>query len=312
MMTRNNVASRDNFNIQQQRRIWGWIFLSPWIIGFLVFGLIPIIASLAFSFTDYNLISDDPIQFIGFDNYERMFSEEIVWTSLIVTARYAAIALPLAVILPVLLATLMNSKYLAGKRVIRTLFYMPYMVPAVSAVYIWGGVLNAETGWINRSLALVGINGPNWLFDIAWIYPALNIIGLWSIGNAMLITLAGLQGVPTELYEAAEVDGAGPFTRFRKITLPMISPIIFYNLIISVIGLFRYFDIPYILKEGSGDPDNATMFYNINLYKEAFVFQDMGYGATLAWLLFAVAMLSTMAIFISARYWVYYSAEEVL
>jgi len=311
MTTQTRTASDGGFNLQQQRRIWGWVFLSPWIIGFLVFGLIPIIASLAFSFTNYNLISDDPIEFIGFDNYERMFSEEIVWTSLIVTARYAAIALPLAIILPVLLASLMNSEYLAGKRIMRTLFYMPYMVPAVSAVYIWGGVLNAETGWINRSLALVGIDGPDWLFNIAWIYPALNIIGLWGIGNAMLITLAGMQGVPTELYEAAKVDGAGPLTRFRKITLPMISPIIFYNLIISVIGLFRYFDIPYILKEGSGDPDNATMFYNINLYKEAFVFQDMGYGATLAWLLFAIAMLVTIGIFLTARYWVYYSAEEI-
>jgi len=299
------------FNLQQQRRLWGWVFLSPWIIGFLAFGLVPIVASLAFSFTDFNLTSDDPMQFVGLENYRKLLDDPLVGISLEATAKFAAIALPLAVILPVLLAALMNSEYLSGKRFFRTLFYMPYMVPAVSAVYIWGGVLNSETGWINRSLELIGINGPNWLFDITWIYPALNIIGLWTIGNAMLITLAGMQGVPTELYEAAKVDGAGPLTRFRNITLPMISPVIFYNLIISVIGLFRYFDVPYILKEGSGDPNNATMFYNIHLYKEAFLFQDMAYGATLAWLLFAIAMVFTFAIFYSAKYWVYYNAEDV-
>lgn len=305
--TRNEKTS----SLMQRQRVWGWLFLSPWIIGFIAFMLLPIVTSLYFSFTDFNLTSDEPMEFVGFANYERMlFEDPIVGISLEATFKFAIIALPLAVILPVLLAALLNSEYLIGKPFFRTLFYMPYIVPIVSAVYIWGGVLNTDSGWINRMLESFGIQGPDWLFSEAWIYPALNVIGLWGIGNAMLITLASMQGVPTELYEAAKVDGANPVTRFRKITLPLISPVIFYNLIISMIGIFRYFEVPFILKEGTGDPGNTTMFINIHLYKEAFSFQDMGYGSTLAWLIFAIAMAFTLLIFASARYWVYYAAGD--
>ena len=305
--TRNDKTS----SLMQRQRVWGWLFLSPWIIGFIAFMLLPIVTSLYFSFTDFNLTSDEPMEFVGFANYERMlFEDPIVGISLEATFKFAIIALPLAVILPILLAALLNSEYLIGKPFFRTLFYMPYIVPIVSAVYIWGGVLNTDSGWINRMLESVGIQGPDWLFNEAWIYPALNVIGLWGIGNAMLITLASMQGVPTELYEAAKVDGANPITRFRKITLPLISPVIFYNLIISMIGIFRYFEVPFILKEGTGDPGNTTMFINIHLYKEAFSFQDMGYGSTLAWLIFAIAMAFTLLIFASARYWVYYAAGD--
>lgn len=318
------------YSLQQIQQIWGWIFLSPWIIGFLAFTLIPIAASLVFSFTDFNLNRPDNIQWVGFSNYTKLTIDPVLGlngpaigecfsslvsepkhlTALCTTFRFALIALPLSIILPVGLASLLNSKNLMAKRIFRTLFYMPYMVPAVSAVYIWGGMLNSGTGWINRFLGSIGVMGPNWLDDINWIYPALYIIGLWGIGNAMLITLASMQGVPTELYEAATVDGAGPFSRFRRITLPMISPVIFYNLVLSVIGLFRYFEIPYILKAGQGDPGGSTMFFNIHLYKTAFTFKDMGYGAAMAWLLFAMATVATLLLFFSARYWVYYAGGE--
>ncbi|MCI0712139.1 MAG: sugar ABC transporter permease [Chloroflexi bacterium] len=301
-----------SMSLEKQRQIWGWIFLSPWIFGFFVFTALPMVASLAFSFTDFDLNAADEINYVGLENYERLFTDPNVDNALWATAKFATIALPLAIGLPVLLASLLNSRFLVGKAIFRTLFYMPYMVPLVSATYIWGGVLNTETGWINRFLEeIVGIpNGPNWVYSTLWIYPALNIIGLWGIGNAMLFTLAAMQGVPTELYEAARVDGAGPFGQFRHITLPMISPIIFYNLILSVIGLFRYFEVPFILKEGSGDPGGATMFFNIHLYQTAFTFKEMGYGATLAWLLFVMAMGATILIFVTARYWVYYAAAE--
>ncbi len=230
-------------NVHRMRQIWGILFLSPWLIGFIFFTVFPMAASLFLSFTSYNLNEPEQINWIGLDNYHRMlFVDPVVGSSLAATARFAVIALPLSILLPVFLAALLNSKYLIGKPIFRTLFYMPYMVPVISAVYIWLGMLNSETGWINRILADVfGITGPNWLNDTTWIYPALNIIGLWGIGNAFLITLASMQGVPTELYEAARVDGAGPARRFRHITLPMISPVIFYNLVLSVIGLFRYF-----------------------------------------------------------------------
>lgn len=304
-------ASRTR-SMQRNRQIWGLVFLSPWIFGFLAFYLFPMVASLVLSFTNYNLNEPTQIDWIGMANYERMLTggDPLVGVSLTATFRFALIALPLALILPVLLAALLNSEYLAGKRFFRTLFYMPYMVPIISAVYIWQGMLNSETGWINRFLGEIGIAGPNWLNDTTWIYPALNIIGLWGLGNAFLITLASMQGVPTELYEAARVDGAGPLRRFRHITLPMISPVIFYNLILSVVGLFRYFEIPYILSQGTGRPGQSTMFLNIHLYKNAFVFKEMGYGSALAWLLFILAFIATALIFVTARYWVYYAAGD--
>lgn len=301
------------FTVHQMRQIWGMIFLAPWVIGFMLFTFFPILASLALSFTDYNL-NDGSIwnlNWIGFDNYVQMLTTDpLVATSLNATFRFGAIALPLSIILPVSLAALLNNKQVKGKRILRTLIYMPFMVPLVSGVAIWQGMLNSEAGWINRALAMIGVSGPSWLNDINWIYPAMNIMGLWGVGNAFLITLASMQGVPTELYEAATVDGAGPFRRFTNITLPMISPVIFYNLVLTVIGLFRYFEVPYILSQGTGQPGGATMFFNIHLYKTAFIFKDMGYGSALAWLLFAIAFTATVILFITSRYWVYYASGE--
>jgi ABC-type sugar transport system permease subunit len=296
--------------LARRKQLWGWLFISPWLIGLLVFTLLPMFASLIFSFTEFKLSDAQNIRFNGLDNYLQLFQDPNIPIALGATFRFALIALPLSLLLPVGLAALLNSEYLAGKRFFRIAFYAPYMVPVVSAAYIWSGVLNTDSGWINRFLGLFGIAGPNWLFSLDWIYPALNIVGLWGIGNAMLITLSSMQGVPTELYEAAKVDGASEWARFRHITLPMISPVIFYNLVLSVIGLFRYFEVPFILKEGTGDPGNATLFYNIHLYKTAFSFQDMGYGSTLAWFLFLMAFAATLFLFWSSKYWVYYASGD--
>lgn len=305
------VSTPIGMSTERRQQVWGWVFLSPWILGFLVFTLVPMVASLIFSFTNFRLSEPDNIQFIGLQNWQRLFNDPVLHTSIMVTLKFAVIALPLAIVLPVALATLLNAPYLKGKPFFRTLFYMPYMVPVVSAVYIWNGVLGTDTGWVNRLLGVFGIPGPNWMFSQVWIYPALTLVGLWGIGNAMLITLSSMIGVPTELYEAARVDGANGWTRFRKITLPLISPVVFYNLVLSVIGLFRYFEIPYVLKKGTGDPGNATMFINIHFYKTALaVEQNMGYGATLAWVIFAMAFAATLFIFATARYWVYYPSSE--
>jgi ABC-type sugar transport system permease subunit len=208
------------------------------------------------------------------------------------------------------LAGLLNSPLLKGKRLFLTLFYMPYIVPVVSVVFIWQSYLNEEAGWLNRLLALIGIQGPNWINSVEYIYPAMVLIGLWGLGNSLLITVAAMRGVPTELFEAARVDGAGPLTVFRKITVPMISPVIFYNLILAVIGIFRYFEIPYIIGRGQGQPGNATYFFSIHLYKNTFTYQDMGYGATLAWVMFVAALLVTIVLFLTSRYWVFYSSGE--
>jgi multiple sugar transport system permease protein len=269
-----------------------------------------VIASLGFSFTNFQLNKPEELRFVGLDNYIQLFHDPLLATSLSVTIKYAIIALPIAVILPIVLASLLNSKHLMGKHLFRTLFYMPYIVPLVSAVYIWQGMLNSETGWFNRFLDLFGIDGPNWVDSVTWIYPALVIISLWGLGNAYLITLAGMQSVPTELYESATVDGAGAWSRFRNITLPMITPVIFYNLILTVVDLFRYFEIPFILKGTTGNPGSSTWFFNMHFYKTTFTFLNMGYGSTLAWLLFLITLVVTLGLFYSARYWVYYASGD--
>lgn len=296
--------------LMREQKVWGWIFLSPWIVGFLAFTILPILASLVFSFTDFQLTRPGEIGFVGLKNYAKLFTDPLVKVSLGVTFKFALLSLPLAVGLPVLLAALLNSSYLRGRPLFRTLFYMPYVVPVVSAIFIWQGVLNADSGWLNRILGLVGLPGPNWLDSTTWIYPALVIIGLWGLGNAYLITLASMQAVPTAYYEAARVDGASGLARFRHITLPMISPVIFYNLVLSIIGLLRYFEIPFILSNGTGRPGDSTMFFNIHFYKTSFVFFDMGYGSALAWLMFAITLVATGILFFSARYWVYYAGSE--
>ncbi len=289
---------------------WGLVFLSPWLFGFLVFYLIPMAASFVLSFTNFNLNQPEKTQFIGLANYRQLLADPLVRRSLWITIRFMLVSVPISIAVPLGLAALLNAKPLVGKRFFRTFFYMPTIVPLISAIYIWGGFLNARTGWLNRFLALFGIEGPDWLNSVAWVYPALILIGLWGIGNAMLTMLAGMQGVPTELYEAAAIDGAGPLRSFWHITLPMITPIIFYNLVLSIIGHFQYFIIPWVLLGPNGNPGGATMFYNLYLFKVAFVYVDMGYGATLAWILFFIALLTTVVLFGTAKYWVYYAAGE--
>jgi multiple sugar transport system permease protein len=290
--------------------MWGYLFISPFIVGILGFTLIPTVATLVMSFTNFTL-SGAPTSFIGVTNYQRLFRDSQIWSSLLVTVRFAAIALPVGLILPLGLALMLNSKSLRAKSLFRTLFYFPYIVPFVAAIFVWGALLNAETGWINQFLRWVGVaNPPNWLNSVVWIYPALVILGLWGIGNAMLIFLASLQGVPTELYNAAEIDGAGWWQSMWNVTLPMISPVIFYNLTLSIVGLFQYFTVPLVLNQGTGAPGGTTMFYNLYLYKVFFTYQNMAYGATMAWLLFVIILVVTLVLFRTSRYWVYYAAEN--
>lgn len=298
-------------SIKQQQQRWGWIFLSPWIIGFLAFTAIPVVVSLGFTFTDYKLSDPNNINFIGLDNWKHLFTDPRARVSMVVTIKFALIAVPVGIIIPLGMATLLNSKFLVGKRLWRTLFYMPYMVPAVSSIFIWQSFLNGHSGWLNRLLRLIGIaNPPNWLQDEGWILVAFMMMGIWGVGNAMLTMLATMQGVPTELYEAADVDGAGPWTKYRNITLPMISPVIFYNLVLSVIGLMQYFVTPYIITSGTGRPNDSAYFFNMHLYKTAFTYFDMGYGATLAWVIYIVALILTIGLFVTSKRWVYYAGGD--
>lgn len=304
-------------SLLRYKQRWGFIFISPWIIGFLLFYLLPMVASFGFSLFDFNLATPDEASFVGFSNWERAFVEDPeVIDSFVKTFKFSAITLPAGMLFALILALLLNSKSVKGALIMRTLFYAPMMIPGVAATLIWNGVLNEQTGWINLFLQnflgidAVGVEGIRWLQDPQLIYFTYTLMGLWGIGNAMIIMLAGLQGVPTELYEAAEIDGAGYFQRLFRITLPMISPVIFYNLIIGLIGLMNYFLVPFVLNRGDGSPQGATRFIAVWFYKQSFSFFNMGYGATIAWLIFLVAIVLTVVLFGTARYWVYYATDE--
>jgi multiple sugar transport system permease protein len=291
--------------LARRESLWGFVFISPWILGALLFTLLPMAASLVMSFTNFDPRTPDAVQLIGLANYTRMFSDPLVLQSLSVTLKFAAVMLPLTLAVSVGLAMLVNHPRLIGRNVFRTLFYMPMQIPIVATTIIWQGVLNLHTGWLNYALGAVGIGGPDWLNSGAWVYPGLALISLWGTGNMMLIALAGLQNVPTELYEAARIDGAGRWAQFRNVTLPMISPVLFYNLIIGLISTFQYFTQAYVLTNGRGDPDNATLFFNLNLYREGWRYYDMGYAATLAWLLFLIVLALTVILFRTRNRWVY-------
>jgi multiple sugar transport system permease protein len=304
------AARRKGMGISQREAMWGFIFLGPWIVGILAFTAIPLVASLLLSLTNYNPIHPDQIRFIGLQNFIQFLGDPGMRQAAGVTLRFVLISLPLSIVIPLGFAVLVNARHLFGKNVFRALFYMPIMIPSVVGVMVWGGILNSDSGWLNRFLAMVGIEGPRWLQDESWVVPAIVIMGFWGVGNAMLIFLAGLQNVPTELYEAARVDGAGAVYTFFRITVPMISPVIFYNLTLALIGSFQIFVPGYIIGNGRGDPNGATMFYNIYLYKEAFNYQDMGYGTTLAWAMFIVVLILTIILFNTQSRWVYYAGGE--
>lgn len=296
---------------------WGYIFISLWIVGFLAFYFIPMVASFAFSMLDFQLAKPGDIEFVGMENWNRMlFDDELVWLSMRVTFIFALISLPIGLFVSLALAILLNSEDLLGRNVFRTLFYMPSMVPAIAGIFIWQGVLNSQTGWLNRLIEFtttypaVGLNGLRWLDDPRLIYIAYTYIGIWGVGNAIIINLAGLQSVPTALYEAARVDGANWLRRLWSITIPMVTPVIFYNLVLGLVGLLQYFLVPYVLNGGNGYPENSTRFYMIHFFNNAFGYADMGYGAALAWLMFIVGLVITLGLFASARYWVYYEGES--
>jgi multiple sugar transport system permease protein len=296
-------------SLARREALWGYLFISPWLVGFIALTLIPVIATFTFTFLNLRLNQQQPVRFVGLDNYVALLNDPRAWEALGVTLRFAAIALPVGLIFPFALALLLNSRHVRGSRYFQALFFMPYIIPFVAALFAWGSMLNPEQGWLNGLLALVGIDGPDWLNDPSWIYPGLVVIGLWGIGSAIIINLAGLQNVPTELYDAARVDGAGFWGQLRNVTIPLMSPVIFYSLVLGLVGVMQYFLVPLVLNSGTGRPAGTTYFFNIYVYNTFFSFGNMSYGATLAWLLFVVILVSTLLLFWSARFWVYYAGE---
>jgi multiple sugar transport system permease protein len=290
--------------------IWGYVYIGPWLIGLALFTAGPIIASLVMSLTDFDLLHTDETRFVGLDNYVTMTRDPLVGQALLATFKFALIVIPLTMLASLAFALLLNHPRLAGKGGLRTLVYMPIMIPLVASTLVWSGFLNSETGWLNQVLTTIGLPAPDWINSEMWIYPALSLMGLWAIGNFMIINIAGLQSVPTELYEAARIDGAGWWTSLRRVTIPLISPVLLYDLVITLIATFQYFTQAYTLTNGRGDPNNATLFINLDLFREAFVFSRMGYGSAIAWLLFGIVVLLTLALFAVARKRVYYAGGE--
>jgi multiple sugar transport system permease protein len=303
-------GSRWTIRPSSREAIWGYVFIAPWLIGLALFTAGPIVASLVMSLTNFDLLHADQTRFIGLDNYVRLTSDPLVATALASTFKFALIVIPLTMFASLAFALLLNHPKVAFKGPLRTLVYLPVMIPLVASTLVWTGFLNPETGWLNQMIEAVGLPGPDWLNSEAWIYPALSLMGLWAIGNFMIINIAGLQAVPTELYEAARMDGAGFWTQLRRITIPLMSPVLLYNLVIVLIATFQYFTQAYTLTNGRGDPNNATLFINLELFREAFVFSRMGYGAAIAWLLFAIVLLLTLALFAFARKRVYYAGGD--
>ena len=297
--------------LARREAIWGYVFISPWLIGFFVFTFAPMVASLTFTFTNLSLAQEEPLGFVGLRNWQTLVADPQVWASLGVTFKFALLMLPVAMLLPFLLALGINSRHVKGAGAFRVLYFLPYVIPFVSGVLIWQGMLNLETGWVNGFLRFIGIqNPPNWLNDTATIYPALVFIGIWGIGAGIIVNLAGLRGIPTDLYDAASIDGAGAWGSLRHVTLPMMSPVIFYTLILGMVEVLQYFLVPLVINNGTGEPGGSTLFFNLYLYKTFFTYQNMAYGATLAWLLFLITLVVSLVVFKSSRRWVYYAGER--
>jgi len=296
---------------RQRETLEGYLAISPWIIGFLVFVFGPIVASLVLSFHKWNLLK--PAQWVGLTNYKSMVSDPLFWQSLKVTFIYAVVSVPLGLVTALLVALLLNQK-IKGLAFFRTVFYLPSVMPTVAVSLIWMWMYNPKFGILNflikKAGGLLGLNleGPEWLYSTTWVLPALILMSFWGIGGGMLIFLAGLKNIPEQLYEAALVDGAGAWQRFRKITIPMLSPTIFFLLVTGTIGAFQVFTQAFVMTEGG--PLNASMFFVLYLYMQGFRWFRMGYASALAWVLVLIILALTILIFKSSSLWVYYEADE--
>jgi multiple sugar transport system permease protein len=283
-----------------------YLFISPWIFGFLVFTVGPIIASAYFSFTQYD-IANAP-KWVGLTNYQNLFSDPIFWKSITVTLHFAVLALPLGLVASIALALLLNLK-LPGLSVWRTLYYFPSVISGVAVALLWQLIFQPSFGVLNVFIyTTFHIIGPQWAFDEAWVIPMFVIMSLWSVGGSMLIYLGGLQGIPTQLYEAAEIDGANAWHRLWTVTLPMLTPVILFNLILGIIGAFSYFTNAYVMTQGG--PNYGSYFYLLMLYQTAWQFLKMGLASAMAWLFFLLVLVITIIVMRTSLMWVYYEEDR--
>ncbi len=300
------MPSRALPNAHRRREVTGLLFATPWLIGLAVFIAYPIAASLYYSFCSYDAIRSP--HWVGLQNYQRLFGEDDLFLkSLWNTLYMVVIGLPIGLVASLGIALLLNQK-LRGMAFYRTLYYLPSITPIVATSILWLWLLNPEMGLVNIVLSGLGVaHPPSWLTDPAWSKPALILMSLWGAGGGMVIYLASLQGVPEDLYEAASLDGATRLQQFRHVTLPMISPVILFNLIVGLIGAFQYFTQAYVMT--SGGPQDSTTFYALELFNRAFLDFQMGYASAMAWVLFVIALVCALLVFRSSARWVYYAGD---
>ncbi len=296
---------RRQLSMRAREEIDFYLAISPWLIGFFVFGGVPLVASLLMSLTNWSGLTTR--EWIGLQNYVAMFTQDRDFLTVLGNTLYYSLGcVSLGVILSLAVALLMNQK-VPGINVFRTIYYLPSVTSGVAIAIMFGWIFNPQVGLINYLLSLVGIKGPLWLASPQWAMPALILMSLWGVGGNMVVLLAGLQGVPEEFYDAAKVDGAGKWREFLNVTLPMISPVLFFIIITSIIGTFQVFESVYILTQGG--PGTATRVFVYHLYKNAFEYQKMGYASALAWVLFLLILGLTWLQLKASRYWVYYEFE---
>ncbi len=281
----------------------GLAFCSPWILGLLLFYLYPMVTSLYWSFTDYRIMNS-PV-WVGTSNYRTMLTDPVFAKSLRNTLEYVAMYLPSSIIVALGLALLLNTK-IHGMTFYRSLYYFPVLVPGVASAIVWKWVLDPQWGIVNALLRSLGLPTPGWIGSVTWAKPSLVLIALWGVGNSVVIYLASLQDVPRSLYDAAEVDGANAWQRVRHVTLPMITPTILFNMIMGMIGAFQTFTVPHVMTQGTGEPGQTLLFYSMVLYRQAFLYLQMGMGSTMAWVMLVFILILTGIVFSTTDRWVYY------
>ena len=290
----------------KQEALIGYVCILPWILGFIFFVAGPIIASFVISFMNWHIVVDP--RWVGLRNYQKIFTDDKDFIqSLKVTITYAAATLPLSLVFGLGISLLLNMK-IRGMNIYRTLFYIPVVLPGVAVTLLWVWIFNPEFGIINHLLSLIGIEGPRWFYSPRWALPGLILQSLWGVGGGAVIYLAGLQNIPPHLYEAAEVDGANKWHRFWKITIPLLTPTLFFQLVMNLIGSFQAFVSSFVAT--GGGPLKSTFFYMLYIYRTAFSSFRMGYGAALSWILAMVILVITVVVFKSSPLWVYYESEQ--
>lgn len=300
---RKKLFNKRHVGIEAKKARMGLLFASPWILGLLIFYAYPLIASIYYSFTSYSVLNSG--QFVGLENYSTLIHDKLFWKAVSNTLLFTVVSVPVNILVGIAIALLLNIK-IRGRGIYRTIFFIPTLVPVVATATVWRWLFSMNNGLINNLLSEIGIGPIPWLASEQWSKISLVIIAAWGVGQAIVINLGGLQDISPEYYEAAAVDGANEWQKTRHITLPLMTPVIFYNVIMGMINSLQIFTLPYALTSGDGSPNHSLTFYVMYLYNNAFGYMKMGYASAMAWILFVIILILTLIIFGTSKKWIHY------